>query len=103
MGRTPGVACLLFIHAKEVVHGRVLLMELIQLIAPDGGAHSAPGAEHPVPTHRGKREKVRRDRSQETEGEEREKGEMRWNGKGQREKEEDKYTESSEWPRERGR
>ena len=42
VGGAPGVACLLFINPQEVVHGRVFIMELVKLVAPNSGAHSAP-------------------------------------------------------------
>lgn len=51
VGSAPAVARLLFVDTQEVVHGRVLVMKLVQLVAPDGGAHSAPRPEHPVPEH----------------------------------------------------
>lgn len=42
VGGAPVVASLFLVHAQEVVHGRVLVMKLVQFVAPDGGAHSAP-------------------------------------------------------------
>ena len=52
VGGAPVVACLLLIHTQEVVQGRVLVMKLVQLVASDGGTHSTPRPEHPVPAHR---------------------------------------------------
>lgn len=49
VGGAPVVACLLFVNTEEVVHGRVLVVKLVQLVAADGGADSAPRPEHPVP------------------------------------------------------
>ena len=49
VGAVPGVACLFLVDPQEVVHGRELFAKLVQLVAPDGGAHAAPGPEHPVP------------------------------------------------------
>lgn len=49
IGGAPLVTSLLFVDGQEVVHGRVLVTELVQLVASDGGAHSAPRPEHPVP------------------------------------------------------
>lgn len=42
VGGAPVVARLLFVDTQEVVHGRVLVMKLVQLVASDGGTHSAP-------------------------------------------------------------
>lgn len=49
VGGAPVITSLLFVDTQEVVHGRVLVTELVQLVASDGGAHSAPRPEHPVP------------------------------------------------------
>ena len=49
VGAVPGVARFLLVDAQEVVHGSQLVAKLVQLVAPDGGAHAAPGPEHPVP------------------------------------------------------
>lgn len=49
VGGAPVITSLLFVDSQEVVHGRVLVTELVQLVTSDGGAHSAPGPEHPVP------------------------------------------------------
>lgn len=49
VGGAPVVARLLLVDTQEVVHGRVLVMKLVQLVAADGGAHPAPRPEHPVP------------------------------------------------------
>ena len=49
VGAVPGVASLIRVDAQEVVHGCELVTKLVQLVAPDGGAHAAPGPEHPVP------------------------------------------------------
>lgn len=45
----PAVPRLLLIKAAEVVHGRVFIIKLIKFVSSDGGAHSAPRPEHPVP------------------------------------------------------
>lgn len=42
VGGAPGISSLLFVDSQEVVHGRVLVTELVQLVASDGGTHSAP-------------------------------------------------------------
>lgn len=42
VGGAPVVARLLFVDAQEVVHGGVLVVKLVQLVAADGGTHSAP-------------------------------------------------------------
>ena len=42
VGRGPGVARLLLVDVAEVVHGRVLVVELVQLIPSDSGANSPP-------------------------------------------------------------
>lgn len=42
VGGAPVVAGLFLVHAQEVVHSRVLVMKLVQFVASDGGAHSAP-------------------------------------------------------------
>lgn len=42
VGGAPIITGLLLVDSQEVVHGRVLVTELVQLVASDGGAHSAP-------------------------------------------------------------
>lgn len=62
VGGAPVVARLLFVDTQEVVQRRVFVVDLVQLVASDGSAHSAPRAEHPVSAHTGTTADVRHGR-----------------------------------------
>lgn len=47
--RGPAVAGFFLVHAAEVIHGRVLVIKLLQFVSSDLGSYSTPGPEHPVP------------------------------------------------------
>lgn len=50
--RAPFVSRLFLINGKEIIQSRVLVVEFVQFVSSDGGAHSAPRPEHPVPSNR---------------------------------------------------